>query len=257
MALCAGPLAAAMACARASRITGDGDRDPIPAPSWGSATGGVASLLGASALTMTLANLAPVIVTATLTADPLTAAAFATALVMTRIPLLLMSPVQALVLPELSSAVVGGRVGEFRRQFARGLAVVAALSAITVLVVAVAGAWLLDVLFGIPPGALSSWDLQVLTGSAVLFMIIQLCQPALIALHRHAGLLAGWGAGSVVFVACFVLPLDPVSRALLAQVLAPATVLAIHGTLIVTGLRRVIARGGPPVSVGQAKLPDS
>ncbi len=249
MALCAGPLVAALASLRPSRVTGDAARIPVDPPSWTSTAAGVAWLLGASGLTMCLANLAPVIVTATLTDDPRTAAGFTTALVLTRIPLLLMSPVQALVLPGLSAAAADGRVAGFRRQFARGLTVVAVLGVLGVAVVGLAGPWILDLLFGVPQGDFGTWELEVLTGSAILFMIIQLCQPALIALHRHAGLLAGWVAGAAVFVACFLLPLDPVARALLAQVLAPGTVLAIHGVLIRGGLRRVDAEApvaGPP-----------
>ncbi len=243
MALCAGPLIAALTCLRPSRLTGDAGRSPAPPPTWAATGAGVAWLLGASALTMCLANLAPVIVTATLTGDAATAAAFTTALVLTRIPLLLMSPVQALVLPGLSAAAEGGRAQEFRGQFTRGLAVVAVFGVLGVIGVGIAGPWILDLLFGVPEGDVGTWELEILTGSAILFMIIQLCQPALIALHRHAGLLAGWAVGAAVFVACFLLPLDPVARALLAQVLAPAVVLAIHGLLIRGGLHRVTGAG--------------
>ncbi len=98
---------------------------------------------------------------------------------------------------------------------------------------------MLDLLFGVPEGTVSTGQLVVLTVSAILFMIIQLCQPALISLHRHAGLVVGWAVGTLVFAGCFLLPLDPIGRALVAQVLAPAAVLVIHGTLIVSGLRRV------------------
>ena len=258
MALCAGPLVAAIACARPARVTDDDERLASAPPSWGSTAAGVVSLLGASAMTMCLANLAPVIVTATLTSDPLTAAGFATALVLTRIPLLLMSPVQALVLPGLSAAAASGSTTGFRQQFARGLAAIGVLGVLALAVVAIAGVRVLDLLFGVPEGTVSTGQLVVLTVSAILFMIIQLCQPALISLHRHAGLVVGWAVGTLVFAGCFLLPLDPIGRALVAQVLAPAAVLVIHGTLIVSGLRRV-APGpvGPAVALGTSDSPNT
>ena len=58
----------------------------------------------ASALWMAMANLAPVVVTALLLDDPATAAGFA-GVVLTRVPLLLMAPIQALLLPGLTAAV--------------------------------------------------------------------------------------------------------------------------------------------------------
>jgi O-antigen/teichoic acid export membrane protein len=235
----AGPVVAAAVCVWPARLTEEPRRSPAPAAGWASMASRVGWLLVASALTMALANIAPVIVTATLSDDAAAASAFAIALVLSRVPLLLMSPVQALVLPGLAASASEGRVADFRRQFGRGLSVVAVLGAAFLIGGAVAGPRALQLLFGTPEGAISVGVLEALMLSAIGFMIIQLCQPALIALHLHAGLVAGWVAGAIAFGMCFSLPIDPISRAVLAQLLAPATVLAVHGTLIVRGLRRL------------------
>lgn len=234
-----GPVVAAAVCVWPARLTEESERTLAPAAGWVSMAGRIGWLLVASALTMALANIAPVIVTATLTGNAAAASAFAIALVLSRVPLLLMSPVQALVLPGLAASASQGRVADFRRQFGRGLAVVAVLGVAFLIGGAVAGPWALQLLFGTPEGTISVGVLEALMLSAIGFMIIQLSQPGLIALHLHAGLVAGWVAGAAVFALCFSLPTDPISRAVFAQLLAPAAVLAVHGTLIVRGMRRL------------------
>ena len=103
LALCAGPVvAASWLTARHSRPSAGGKVGEPPSIS--TLARDVSWLLIASALWIGLANLGPVVVTAMQPADPVTAAGFAAAVVLTRVPLLFMGPIQAMILPATTAA---------------------------------------------------------------------------------------------------------------------------------------------------------
>ena len=208
----------------------------------------VGLLLIASVLSMALANLAPVIVTGLLPAAPELAAGFAAAVVLTRIPLLLMGPIQALLLPRMTAAAAAGERTALRRDVLLGLAVLLGLGVIAAAVTAVAGSWVIRLLFGADRDTTSTAGLVLLTVSAVLFMAVQLLQPALIAIRRHRGLVVAWLAGGIAFAACLALPLDPVTCGVLAQLAGPSLTLVIELAILGSYLRRAAGerslRGG-------------
>lgn len=264
LALCAGPAIAALLTVRG---VAPGPTNPamaqLPATSAGptsrrvahrptdqAATGqppafavlsrGVAYLLVASFVSLAMANLAPVIVTGLQGTDPAAATGFAAAVVLTRVPLLLMGPIQALILPRLTLAAGSGRLGDFRRDTLLGLAIIGGLAVISLATVAIAGSWALRVLVGADNATASTGVLLLLTGSAMLQMAVQFLQPALVAVRRHRQLVFAWAAGGVAFGLAFLVPLDPIDRGVLAQLVGPVVTLALefavlHRVLSMTG----------------------
>ena len=132
--LAAGPVAAALVVGgvlsrgRAADPPG-GHASDLPL-SWVSVHRSVALLTVSSVLAFGIANLAPVAVTAALPQAPAVAAGFAVGLVLTRIPLLAMGPVQALLLPRMTRAVARHDDGQLRGDLLRGLAAVGAFGVV-------------------------------------------------------------------------------------------------------------------------------
>jgi O-antigen/teichoic acid export membrane protein len=224
LALCLGPVVAALLTARRAGPPAGGNRADLPTIARLSRDVGL--LLVASALAMVLANLAPVVVTAMLPDDPATAAGFAGAVVLTRVPLLFMGPIQALLLPGMTASAASGDARHLRVTLARGCGVIAALG-----IVAVVGTWFLGrpviaLLFGADRDTTESVPLVVLTASAAVFMAVLLLQSALVALRRHRALVLAWVAGAVAFALCFAIPLAPVDQGVLAQITGPVVTLA-------------------------------
>jgi O-antigen/teichoic acid export membrane protein len=221
LALCFAPGVAAVLTRPTGRFD-DGDRRGVPAA--------IGLLLGASLLSMAVANLAPVLVNAALPDDPARAFAFACTLVLTRAPLLLMGPVQAMLLPTLTAAALRGDAAEIRRQLRRGLTVVAGLGVLAVGLAATLGRPVLRLLFGPAADGMPTGVVAALTLSAMLLMAVALMQPALVALGGHRTLITGWACGAVVFGAVFAALAggDPVTAAVAATVAAPAVALTVQ-----------------------------
>jgi len=214
------------------------DLPEVADPSFGALGRGVAYLLVASFVGLAMANLAPVIVTGLLDIEPAAATGFAAAVVITRVPLLLMGPIQALLLPRLTSAAAAGRFADFRRDTRLGLATIGGLTVIAVAGVAVLGERGLRVLVG-GTGAFSSpLVLMLLTFSAMLQMAVQFLQPALVAIRRHRMLVIAWLSGAVVFGLAFLVPIDPIDRGVLAQIAGPLVTMIIELATLGTGVGR-------------------
>jgi O-antigen/teichoic acid export membrane protein len=196
---------------------------------------GLAWLVSATLLTQVLANLAPVVVTGRLTGDKATAVAFATAFVMSRIPLFLFSPVQAVLLPALTREAEAGRLPEVRRRVRLVVAAVCAVGLPGAVLAALLGPWAIRVFFG-APAAVSPAVFGLLGLSTVLAMLTQVLQPALVALGRHRAVTTAWVAGTVVFLLILVLPVAPVTAALVAQLAGPGVVLLMGGAVLLRAL---------------------
>lgn len=217
----------------------------VPAPQDRS-TGGfgilirdVSWLLVASVLAMALANLAPVIVTGMSPDAPEIAAGFAAAVVLTRVPLLLMGPIQALVLPRMTAAAAAEDRVALRRDVLLGVGIIGVLGVLAVIGMGVLGPFVVELLFGADRNTTGALGLMLLTASAVIFMLVQLLQPALVAIREHTGLMLAWAAGAAAFAACFALPLTPVDRGIVAQLVAPVITVAVQLGL----LSRYLGRG--------------
>ncbi|TNC29623.1 polysaccharide biosynthesis protein [Amycolatopsis alkalitolerans] len=201
----------------------------------------IAVLAGATVLAQLVANLAPVIVSARLDEDTATAAAFASAFVLVRIPLFLFAPVQALLLPTLTAAATRGDLADFRRKLRLILTSVAVVGAVGVAVSFALGPWALRVFFGARvalPGVLLGW----LALGTVALMVAQVLQPALVALGMHRATTLSWLLGSVALTGLLFLPGDPVDIAVLAQL--TGSVLVVAGMVIAarTALRGPVKR---------------
>lgn len=197
-----------------------------------------ALLVGATALSQTIANLAPVVVAYRLV-DDVAAAVFQNAFLLARVPLFLFAPVLAVLLPRLTRDVVQGRFDRFSRLLGRTVALLLVVGGAGVAAGALVGPWAVQVLFNTverPDAA----TLALLGAATVLMMTALVLQPALVALGRQSTVTAGWGLGAVVFVLVLVGPLEPVAGALLAQLLGPLAVTA----YLAVGTRRALGAAG-------------
>ncbi len=231
------PAAPAVPTAHPVPVVDAGDVPTVRPPTIPVLVRDVGWLLVASVLAMGLANLAPVIVTGMLPGDPAVAAGFAAAVVLTRIPLLLMAPIQALLLPRMTAAAAAGDRGQLRRDVGLGLAAIAGIGLIALAATAVAGSFVISLLFGADRDTTSTAALVLLTASALLFMGVQLLQPALVAIRRHRALMLAWIAGAVAFGLCFAIPSTPVNCGVLAQLAGPLVTLTIQLTVLRCYLR--------------------
>ncbi|MGH3776221.1 MAG: hypothetical protein ACRDRR_10895 [Pseudonocardiaceae bacterium] len=198
---------------------------------------GVGFLAGASALTLLLANIAPVVLTSRLTEDPGTAASFVSLFVLARIPLFLFAPVQAFLLPSLTAAVERGEIARMRQQIRTVVVVAGAIGLIGVVGAAIAGPWAAQVFFNAPFEL--PWLVAALLGvSTVLMMIAQILQPALVALGEHRTAMSAWIVGTVVFGALLFIPTAPLVAVVAAQLAGPAVVVVIMASTVRASLAR-------------------
>ncbi|MGH3899962.1 MAG: hypothetical protein ACRDTA_17330 [Pseudonocardiaceae bacterium] len=198
---------------------------------------GVGFLAGASALSLLLANIAPVVLTSRLTDDPGTAASFVSLFVLARIPLFLFSPVQAFLLPSLTAAAERGDAARVHQQIRAALLVVGAIGLIGVVGAAIAGPWASRVFFNAPFEL--PWLVAALLGvSTVIMMIAQILQPALVALGGHRTAMSAWIAGTVVFGALLFAFTAPLVAVVAAQLAGPTVVVVIMARAVHTSLAR-------------------
>ena len=200
---------------------------------------GVGLLGAATLLAQLVANLAPLVVTGRMLgshAGEAAAVGFGFAFVLTRGPLLLFGPVQALLLPQVTTAVVRGELDLVRRQVRVGLGAVTAVGSAGAVVAAIAGPWAVRTLFGAdrPPSALVMGLLGASTG---LLLVVQVLQPVLVALGRHRTVSVAWIVGTAVLAGLLVLPGPAINAAVIAQLTAAATVALVALSGVVDVLR--------------------
>jgi O-antigen/teichoic acid export membrane protein len=175
------------------------------------------------------------VVTGRLTGDKAAALAFVAAFVMSRVPLFLFSPVQAVLLPELTRSAALGRMAEVRRRVRVVVLAVCAVGLAGTVFAALLGPWAARVFFGVR-APVPAVVFALLGLSTVLAMLTQVAQPALVALGRHRVVTVAWVAGTAVFLAILALPVGAVTAALAAQLAGPGVVLLASGGV----LRRVL-----------------
>lgn len=177
----------------------------VAAPGVGRMARGLSFLAGGTLLMLLVANLAPIVVTSRLAGDAATAAAFASAFVLARVPLFLFAPVQAVLLPALTRSAIRGELDRVRATLRRILLAVAAIGIPGVVASFLVGPWAVQVLFGADV-RLSGAVVGLLGVSTVGLMVGQVLQPGLVALGRHQVVTIAWGAGAVVLVTILALP---------------------------------------------------
>jgi O-antigen/teichoic acid export membrane protein len=184
-------------------------------------------------------NVAPIVVTARLPEDAVTAAAFASAFVLARIPLFLFAPVQAMLLPSLTRAATAHDFAGVRARLRVILMAVLAIGLLGVLASFTVGPWAVQVLFGAEV-RLPTTVVGLLGVSTVGLMTALVLQPGLIALGAHKQVTYGWAAGTVVLVALLALPGDPIQAGVIAQLAGAALVVAI----MLRALAKALREGG-------------
>ncbi|MGE0298855.1 lipopolysaccharide biosynthesis protein [Pseudonocardia sp.] len=195
-----------------------------------------AYLTVAIALSQLLANIGPVVVSYRLGADAVTAAVFGAAFVLARIPLFLVSPVQALLLPKLTRAAATGDGAAVARLQGQVLAAGAAVGGLGVLACFWLGPWLTEVLFAAPrrPDAVAVGLLALATALMTAALVLQ---TTLVALGRQRLVTVAWVVGTLVHLVVLVAPGAPVGAAIAAQLAGPGTVLVVLGAGVARALR--------------------
>lgn len=198
---------------------------------------GLAPLVGATLMAQLVANLAPVVVTGRLVADAATAAAFAAAFVLVRVPLFVFSPVQAVVVSAVAAAVSAGDGRKVRGIVRTGGLAALALGLLGAAAMSALGPWAVRTLLGakVP---VSGVIFGVLGLGTALLILAQVLQAALVALCAHAAVTGWWQVGAVVLVVFLALPVEPVGAAVAGQVAASAVVVLGMLAALRSGLRR-------------------
>jgi O-antigen/teichoic acid export membrane protein len=203
-------------------------RAPEPGPGlpWRPLVVATGWLIAASGLSLAMANVAPVVVTALMPDERVLAGVFTFVFVLARIPLFLLYAAQPVLIPMLTRAVAQRDLAGLRTALRRAGLVVGALAALCLPLTAPICQWLADQLVD-HDVRLSSWTITALALGTVLAMMVQVLQPALLAVASHRVIALAWIAGSVCFAVAFLLPVHPVSAAVIAQLAAGAVTLAV------------------------------
>ena len=196
---------------------------------------GLAMLAVATLLAQLLPNLAPLAVGTRLPLDSAVALAFGQAVVVARIPLLVLFPVQTMLLPSLTDAVTRGDRAFVVRRVKLVLGAVVLLGAVYALLFTLFGPWVLRTFMG-TRADLGTPVTLLLALSTVVLIAAFAAQPALVALRRDNVVTLGWALGSAATLALVVLPGDPPLVASVAQTLGPALTLLV----ILLGLRSAL-----------------
>ncbi len=204
----------------------------VAAPPVGKA---LAALAAATLLSQLLPNLAPLAVNSRLPLDSVVALAFGQAVVIARIPLLLLYPIQTMLLPSMSAAVAKGDLGFVTRRIKLALAVLCGLGMVYAVAFTLVGPWMLRTFMGtkVDPATVVTMLLAV---STVILIAAFVTQPALVALRRDNTITLGWAVGSAATLAMVILPGDPPFVAALAQTVGPLLTLLV----MLLGLRSAL-----------------
>lgn len=209
----------------------------------------LAYLMVAVALSQLVANLAPVVVTYRSPDDLVAATVFGSTFVLARIPLFLFAPVQAVLLPKLTRAATLGQRAELERRLKQVVGLVLGVGAVGVVGCAVLGPWAAEVLFN--TAERPTVTVLTLLGAATMLMLVAMVvQPTLVALGQQRVVTVAWTAGTVVFLGLLVLPVAPVTAALVAQLVGPAVVVAV----LAGGVLRALRAGHPGVDAGVPRV---
>jgi O-antigen/teichoic acid export membrane protein len=182
-------------------------------------------LVGAALLTQLVANLPALGASSRLGAHPATATSFVQAATLSRIPLLLVGPVTALLLPRLTAAGAIGDVRAVRATLRIGSAAMLGLGTIAAAGLGVLGPWVLKNYFNAT--GISALSLVLMAIGTAGLMTVGVLQPALIGLGRPRQVPISWAVGAAAMGAAVVWPGDPVSAAVAASLVGPAGVVLV------------------------------
>lgn len=213
--------------------------DPGPPAQWRDVGSALGLLVAGSVCAQFVINAAPV--AAGLLARPGEAArvgVFISVLVFARVPLFVFAAVQAVLLPGLARLAALGERAAFTARLRRILLIVLALGLAGLAVVLAIGPWLVQLLFG-SEFRTTREVLFPLSAAGAAYMVALVLSQALISLRRYRASLAGWAAGSAVFLAALLVPLQLELRAGYALLSATVACVLVLGL----GVRRAGANG--------------
>lgn len=224
--LCVAPLVAALVV-RSGTAARSRKLSEAP-PEWATLGRAVALLLPTSLLMMVLPNLSAVLFAATNDDGADLAFAFSSAVVLTRIPLLLAGPLQAVMLPRMTLLYASSQFATIRRRTRQGVWTMVVIGVTMIGGAALCGEAVLRLVFGVRTAGLGPATLALLAASAAVLLAVAVVHPMLVATGRHSALVGGWGLGLAVLVAQFLLSGSGIDRAVAGQTTAPIAVLAVH-----------------------------
>jgi O-antigen/teichoic acid export membrane protein len=205
---------------------------PGPPASWQEISGNLGWLLLGAVCAQGVANGAMVALKL-LDQESGAAGQFLAAFVIARVPLFLFQGVQAVLLPGLAAALAAGDPQGFRTKLRGVFTATGAVALAGLLGAAVAGPWLMGVLFG-PEFGLGRIHIVVLAAGTGIYMLAQVCQAGLVALGRHKENARSWAYALIVFVVACLLPYGPLARVEVALVLSCVTAAALLGLRLKT-----------------------
>jgi O-antigen/teichoic acid export membrane protein len=212
-----------------------------PTVAWRELLAAIGWLIAAWGMSFALANIAPVIVTALLPSDPAQAGVFAFVFVVARVPVFVLLSLQAILLPALSRSAATRDLPGLRRGVRLAMLAVGGLGVVSLVTTAPVCQWLVGILFEDQgaggQGVASAWTLTLLAMGTILAMVVQVLQPALIAVAGHRVVAVAWLAGAGCFAAAFALPVAPVAAATAAQVVSGVATVSVMALALVRHLR--------------------
>jgi O-antigen/teichoic acid export membrane protein len=227
----------------------------LTAATWRAATARAGSLMLGAALTASVITGFPTLVTALTDGDPgASGGAVLAALTVSRVPVLRVSPVQALTVPFVVRArerSAAGGTSPLRRGLAVGTLGAVCLGLAAGAVAWAIGPWVVRLVYGdeyrIPGAAIA-----LLVASACLLAWVQLLSAALIALSAHRAMLAMWAvAVGATVVWLLMSPLDVVDTTAVGSLMGPLGALAC-GILLLARLTRTSGTAATSATAGTA-----
>jgi O-antigen/teichoic acid export membrane protein len=177
--------------------------EPGPPADWSEVTQNLGWLLLGSVFASGLVNAGPIAVDLLKGDQPNDRVTqFGYGVLLGRVPLFLFQAVQAALLPRLSRLAVRGELEEFRQGFRKLLMVVFAVGGAGILGAVLLGPYILNRVYG---ASLGHRTLTMLVTGTAIYMVALTFAQAVIALHGHALVAMGWGAGMATFVLVTIL----------------------------------------------------
>ncbi len=213
---------------------------PGPRPLWTEVAHALTFLVIASFGSLAVGNAAALVVT--LVAgheDPALVGRVVSGAALARLPAFMFVAVQAVFLPGLAHMAELGQWDRFRSSVLRLSLFASGLTAAAAVVVALAGSWLVELIFG-GGHPLDNGPLVLLTIGSGLSIVAAIVGQALVVLQRYRTAAVAWAAGMLAVVLGAMVPLDSsLARGLLAFVagMAVATVWLLAETVRCVRLR--------------------
>lgn len=165
-----------------------------------------------------IVNLPPVVVNARLVSD--TATAVGLAVMLTRLPIFAVNPLQTMLLPRLTASAARGDLAGVRKQNLQTVAICIVLGLVGIALLATVGPTLLSIYQG-QPARLSAATMAGLGVGTLFLAAMNLTQTALLALSQHRAVLISYLTGLAAMIVAAVLPIAPIASVVLTACAGP------------------------------------